>query len=81
MSKQSILFLNNILKNNILTKGEAIKLHKELNNKAKLAQAYYYNNDPNGIKMTDHEYDLIYDKIIELEEKYNINDSNSVTQK
>ena len=80
MSKQSILFLNNILKNNILTKGEAIKLHKELNNKAKLAQAYYYNNDPNGIKMTDHEYDLIYDKIIELEEKYNINDSNSVTQ-
>ena len=77
---KSIIFLNYIMKDNKLSKEEAIKLHKELNKKAKLAQAYYYNNDPNGLKMTDHEYDLIYDKIVELEEKYNIKDPNSVTQ-
>ena len=75
----SLNFLK-IISDNKMTKEEAIKLHKELNKKAKLAQAYYYNNDHKGIQISDKEYDSIFDRITELEEKYNINDPKSVTK-
>lgn len=75
----SLNFLK-IISDNKMTKEEALKLHKELNKKAKLAQAYYYNNDPKGIQISDKEYDNIFDRITELEEKYNINDPKSVTK-
>lgn len=66
-------FLSKIINSN---QEDYKKKHKELNDLARKAQDAYYNEQESI--MSDKEYDNLYDKIQEIEDKYNYHPSWSV---